>query len=382
MPAHGDSLAREFRATVNDARIKPRLDRTHGGDIDAAARSVGTEPKEIIDFSASINPLGPPPSARKAFINSYGEISRYPDPYGEKLREALAKRHGMKTAEVLVGNGSTQLLYVLCAALRPRTALVIGPAFSEYANALALAGSNIRSLSLSVGDGFQFSTERLMAAWEKNCDLLVLTTPNSLTGRLIPKKEIENIARLALVRKSFVVVDEAFIDFVEDESVKMLVQHNPFVIVLRSLTKYYALPGLRLGYLIGQARRVAQLAAFREPWSVNGPAMSVALACLADAGFTAKTEGWLEQERTFLFQGLMKLYGFHPFSSRTNFLLVKIEKHGVDALELRSFLLRRKILIRACNGFAELSGGFFRVAVRRRKDNRRLLGALSEWTHL
>ena len=288
----------------------------------------------------------------------------------------------MKTAEVLVGNGSTQLLYVLCAALRPRTALVIGPAFSEYANALALAGSNIRSLSLSVGDGFQFSTERLMAAWEKNCDLLVLTTPNSLTGRLIPKKEIENIARFALVRKSFVVVDEAFIDFVEDESVKMLVQHNPFVIVLRSLTKYYALPGLRLGYLIGQARRVAQLAAFREPWSVNGPALSVALACLADAGFAAKTERWLEQERTFLFQGLMKLYGFHPFSSRTNFLLVKIEKHGVDALELRSFLLRRKILIRACNGFAELSGGFFRVAVRRRKDNRRLLGALSEWTHL
>ena len=298
------------------------------------------------------------------------------------LKEALAKRHGMKTAEVLVGNGSTQLLYVLCAALRPRTALIVGPAFSEYANALALAGSNIRSLSLTVDNGFQFSTERLMAAWKKNCDLLVLTTPNSLTGRLIPKKEIEKIARLALVRKSFVVVDEAFIDFVEDESIKMLVQHNPFLIVLRSLTKYYALPGLRLGYLIGQAGRVAQLAAFREPWSVNGPALSVALACLADGGFAAKTERWLEQERTFLFQGLTKLDGFHPFSSRTNFLLVKIEKHGADALELRSFLLRRKILIRACNSFAELGGDFFRVAVRRRKDNRRLLAALSAWSHL
>ena len=140
MPAHGDSLAREFRATVDDARIKPRLDRTHGGDIDAAAQSVGTEPGEIIDFSASINPLRAAASARKAFINSYSEISRYPDPYREKLKEALAKRHGMKTAEVLVGNGSTQLIYLLCAALRPRTALVIGPAFSEYANALALAG--------------------------------------------------------------------------------------------------------------------------------------------------------------------------------------------------------------------------------------------------
>src|SRR5918992_889304 len=249
MPAHRDSLARDFRPAIDDLRIRPRLDRTHGGNIDASARSIGVQPKEIIDFSASINPLG------------------------------------------------------------PRTALVIGPAFSEYANALALVGSNIRSLSLTVDDAFQLSPERLMAAWEKNCDLLVLTTPNSLTGRLIPKREIENIARRALVRKSFVVVDEAFIDFVEEESVKMLVQHNPFVIVLRSLTKYYALPGLRLGYLIGQARRVAQLAAFREPWSVNGPALSVALACLTDAGFAAKTERWLERERTFLLQGLTKLDG-------------------------------------------------------------------------
>jgi threonine-phosphate decarboxylase len=378
MSDHGDSLAHDFRATVDDARIKPRFDRTHGGDIDASARSVGIEAKEIIDFSASINPLGPPPSARKAFIKSYGEISRYPDPYGEKLKEALAKRRGVKTAEVLVGNGSTQLLYLLCAVLRPRSALVVGPAFSEYGNALALGGSSIRSLSFTADDGFQFSTERLMAAWDKNCDLLVLTTPNSVTGRLIPKKEIENIARLALIRKSFVLVDEAFIDFVENESVKMLVRNNPFLIVLRSLTKFYALPGLRLGY----ARRVAQLAAFREPWSVNGPAMSVALACLQDASFAAKTERWLEQERTFLLQGLTKLDGFHPFSSRTNFLLVAIDKRRGDALQLRSFLLRRKILIRACNSFAELGGDFFRVAVRCRKDNRRLLGALSEWTQI
>ena len=102
-----------------------------------------------------------------------------------------------------------------------------------------------------------------------------------MTGQLIPKAEIENIARLALIRKRFVVIDEAFIDFVEDQSVNMLVRHNPFLIVLRSLTKYYALPGLRLGYIVGEARRIAQIASYQEPWSVNGPAMSVALACLA-----------------------------------------------------------------------------------------------------
>jgi threonine-phosphate decarboxylase len=382
MSAHGDSLARKFRATFNDARIKPRLDRAHGGDVDAAARQAGLNAGEIIDFSASINPLGPPPSARKAFINSYGEISRYPDPYGEKLKSALAERHRLKPVEVLVGNGSTQLIYLLCAALHPRTALIVGPAFSEYANALALAGANIRSISLTVDSGFQFSTEKLLAAWEKDCDILFLATPNSVTGQLIPKAEIENIARLALIRKSFVVIDEAFIDFAEDQSVKMLVRHNPFLIVLRSLTKYYALPGVRLGYVIGEAGTVAKLADYQEPWSVNGPAMSVALACLADGGFEAKTQGWLERERQFLFNRISTLEGLQPFPSRVNFFLVKITKPGIDATELRSFLLRRKILIRACSSFTELGGDYFRVAVRRRKDNLRLLAALREWTPL
>jgi threonine-phosphate decarboxylase len=382
MSAHGDCLAREFRSTVDTALIRCRLDRIHGGDVDAAARYAGIDAGRIIDFSASINPLGPPSSARKAFINSYEQISRYPDPYGLTLKEALAKRHGMQPAEVLVGNGSTQLIYLLCAALRPRTALVIGPSFSEYTNALALVGADVRSHCLTEDSSFQFSTERLIAAWEKDCDLLFLATPNSVTGQLISKTEIQDIARLALIRKKFVIVDEAFIDFVEDESVKMLVRHNPFLIVLRSLTKYYALPGLRLGYLIGETGRVAQLAAYHEPWSVNGPAMNVALACLEDAGFGAKTERWLERERQFLFNQVRTLDGLHPFPSKVNFLLVKIAKHGVDALQLRSFLLRRKILIRACNTFTGLGGDYFRVAVRRRKDNRRLLAALSQWTPL
>lgn len=298
------------------------------------------------------------------------------------LREVLAQRHGIEPAEVLVGNGSTQLIYLICAALRPRTALVIGPAFSEYTNALALVGANVRMLSLTEESGFQFSTEKLIDTWEKNCDLLVLATPNSVTGQLIAKAEIEDIARLALVRKSFVVVDEAFIDFVEDQSVKMLVRNNPFLIVLRSLTKYYALPGLRLGYLVGEAARVAQLAAHQEPWSVNAPAMSVALACLADTDFAAKTKRWLEREREFLFRGVARLQGLHPFPSRVNFLLVKIGKHGVDALELRSILLRKKLLIRACNSFTDVGGDYFRVAVRLRKDNQRLLRALWECTDL
>lgn len=344
------------------------------------ARSAGIEAGEMLDFSASINPLGPPASARKAFVKSYGEISRYPDPYGHKLKEALAERHGMSPAEVLAGNGSTQLIYLLCVALRPRNALIVGPAFSEYANALALGGATIRQFILGADDGFRFSMPRFMASWDKDCDIVFLPTPNSVTGELISKVEIEKIADTALARKCFVIVDEAFIDFVENESVKMLVRGNPYLIVLRSLTKYYALPGLRLGYLFAETRRVAQFSSYQEPWSVNAPALSVACACLKDTGFTSKTERWLEKERKFLSQRLTAIEGFHPFASRANFLLVKIDRTGTDALQLRSFLSTKKILIRACDSFAGLGADYFRVAVKRRKDNLLLLTTLREWT--
>ena len=285
----------------------------------------------------------------------------------------------MNPAEVLLGNGSTQLIYLVCAALRPRKALIVGPTFSEYGNALALAGADIRMLPLLAEDGFRFSTERLISIWEKDCDIVFLATPNSVTGRLIPRVEIEKIAAAALTRKSFVIVDEAFIDFVESESVKKLVRQNPYLIVLRSLTKYYALPGLRLGYLFGEVNRVAEFAAHHEPWSVNGPAIQVALACLEDVGFAAKTHRWLEREREFLSKRLTAIKGLHTFPSGANFVLAKITRKDVDALHLHSFLLSKKILIRACDSFVGLGGEYFRVSVKPRKGNLRLLAALEEW---
>ena len=247
-------------------------------------------------------------------------MSRYPDPYGKKLKAALAKRHRMKPAEILVGNGSTQLVYILCFALRPRKAMVVGPAFSEHANALTLAGAKVRFLPLTPNGDFRFSTEDFMAAWGKADDMAFLTTPNSVTGQLIPRPEIEKIARIALLKRRFLVIDEAFIDFVEGESVKQLVRENPYLIILRSLTKYYALPGLRLGYLLAHSRTVAQLAAYLEPWSVNGPAQRVALACLADPSFGLKTARWFQRETNFLAQALIGLKGFAPYPSSTQLL--------------------------------------------------------------
>jgi threonine-phosphate decarboxylase len=379
MSGHGHSGARDISADLGDPPVEHPLDREHGGDVYAWARQTRVDPAAIVDFSASINPLGPPASARKVFQKSYPEVFRYPNPYGEELREALAKHHEMKSTQILLGNGSTQLIYLLCFALRPRNALIVGPAFSEHANALKLAGAKVSFFSLRADLDFKFSTEDFMTAWEKADHMAFLTTPNSVTGQLIPKAEIEKIARIALSKRRLLVIDEAFIDFVEAESVKHLIRNNPYVIILRSLTKYYALPGLRLGYLLAHSQRVAQFAAYLEPWSVNGPAQKVALACLADRSFGLKTERWLHRERNFLARSLIRLKGLEPYPSSTNFLLVRIA-NGSGVLELRSFLLHRKILIRACNSFAGLGSDHFRVAVRGRKDNRLLLVALREWT--
>ena len=354
------------------------IDRTHGGDVERWAQRAGIDSREILDFSASVNPLGPPRFARRALRQSYNELGRYPHAYGENLKAALAGRHGMNPAEILLGNGSTQLIYLLCAALRPSTAMIVGPAFSEYANALTLSGTKTRTHFLLADNSFLFSTDAFFAAWEKECDLVFLANPNSVTGQLIAHSTIKKIASRALASRTTLVIDEAFIDFGETASAKRLVRGNPYFLVLRSLTKFYGIPALRLGYLLGDARRMEQLALYQEPWSVSGPALHVASACLNDTVFAGKTERWLARERRFLFDQLKCFKGLRPFASKANFLLVQIEHRGAKARDLRDFLLRRKILVRACDSFG-LDGNYFRVAVRRRPDNRQLLTALRQW---
>lgn len=355
------------------------MQREHGGDVFAWARKAGLDPNEITDFSASINPLGPPPIARRAFLKSYWEISRYPDVEVQELKEALARHHEVKPEEVLLGNGSTQLIYLLCQTLRPRKALVVFPAFSEYSNALKLVGAKVQSFFLSQEDNFRLPLEQFMQEWREGVEMIFLSNPNSVTGQVTPRVDMEKVALLALQKKIFLVVDEAFVDFAEDESVKGLIRENPYLIVLRSLTKYYALPGLRIGYLLAQRPVIEGLACHQEPWSVNAPAQRVALACLTDATFRLKTSRWLEREKTFLMKGLASIRGVCPHSSAVNFILAVLQGVEASALDLHSFLLRHRILIRPCNSFLGLGADHFRVAIRLKRDNVRFLRALEDF---
>lgn len=380
---HGRAFADHVLATAEPAFRAflglPALKRDHGGNVFAWAGETGLDPRKIIDLSASINPLGPPPSARKAFFQSFHAISRYPDGEGRELKAALARHHKVKSAEVLLGNGSTQLIYLLSRALTPRRALVVHPAFSEYGNALKLGRTEIRSYFLLPQYEFKLPLQDFLEGCHRGLEIIFLANPNSATGQLIPRKEMTEIARFCSEKKIFLFVDEAFMDFAEGESIKNLIRENPYLVVLRSLTKYYSLPGLRAGYLLAQSRIIDLLRLHQEPWSVNGPVQEIALACLGDARFRLKTAKWLAQERNFLFNALSKIKGLSPIPSRTNFVLVRLEGPKSNAMDLRRFLLQRKILIRSCDSFSTLGENYFRVAVHLRSNNQLLLRGLKAY---
>ncbi|MEE8074539.1 MAG: aminotransferase class I/II-fold pyridoxal phosphate-dependent enzyme, partial [Candidatus Binatia bacterium] len=175
----------EFRALLD----LPDLQKEHGGNVFAWAREMGVNAKEITDFSSSINPLGPPPTARKAFFKSFNEISRYPDVEGQELKAVLARHHGVKAEEVLLGNGSTQLIQLLCRALMPRKALVVVPAFSEYDNALKLVRAEIQSYFLLPKHEFRLPLQEFINGWDHGLEIIFLSNPNSVTGLVIPRKE-------------------------------------------------------------------------------------------------------------------------------------------------------------------------------------------------
>jgi len=347
----------------------------HGGNIYAFARARDVVPERVLDFSASINPLGIPRRAIKAYRHTLSRIVHYPEPYAESLTAGLAAYHGLDPGAILVGNGSTQLIFLLSRFLAARRILLVSPLFSEHDTAFRVSGARVERLFLRP-PAFTCSLEQMREALTGGYDALVLTNPNSPTGVAMSRGQVEELARLCRRARTRLIVDETFVDWIEEESIKHLAAHNSHVIVLRSLTKFFAVPGLRVGYLITHPRLVARLRRHLEPWSVNTVAQTVALACLQDREFARRSRAFLAQEREWLFAQLAAGQGLHPFPSRVNFLLVRITARGYDAPAVVQLLAEKNLLVRDCTNFPGLGRKFFRVAVRTRQENRRLLIAL------
>jgi L-threonine-O-3-phosphate decarboxylase len=346
----------------------------HGGNLAWAAALAGCPPDAILDFSASISPLGPPNSAIAAILSQLGNLKHYPDPNYSELRLALSHFHQLPPEWILPGNGSAELLTLIGRELAQLAAtILITPAFGDYYRTLVAYNAKVLECPLSLLTG-HWSLVKDKGQRTKDKGLL-LNNPHNPTGKLFSRDSIlPYLEQFALV-----VVDEAFMDFVppnEEQSLIPVVQEYRNLVVLRSLTKFYSLPGLRLGYAIAHPDCLAKWQLWRDPWPVNTLAAAAAIAALQDTEFQQQTWAWLPPARNQLFQGLAEIPGLQPQVSAANFLLVESQE---STLHLQQQLLKHhQILIRDCLSFKELGDRFFRVAVREEADNQRLLTALKE----
>ena len=363
----------------------------HGGNLEWASRLADCLPTDILDFSASINPLGPPASAIAAIQSHLSELRSYPDPSYRAFRQTLANHHHLDPAWICPGNGSAELLTWVSRELAACTTTVLPtPAFGDYGRSLRTFGGNVVGCSIMGGrvgerrnrgareQGSRGVEEFIgliqrMSGDEGGKRGIIINNPHNPTGHLWKRDDV-----LALLERfALVVVDEAFMDFLrpeDQESVIDAVVDYPNLVVLRSLTKFYSMPGLRIGYAIAHPDRIRQWQQWRDPWPVNTLAVAAATASLSDKGFQRRTWNWLDQAKAKLFRGLQQISGLCPYPSAANYLLVNTKS---SAVELQRFLLERdRILIRDCVSFPELGDRYFRVAVRTAAENKRLLSAM------
>ena len=357
---------------MNINNTKTEKTPTHGGDVYHLARTLGLELSDLLDFSANINPLGFPPGIHGAIQQALGEIVHYPDRRCLELRRELAAYHHLSPEQILLGNGSTELIYLVARALSPRQALIVAPAFSEYEHALKVA---------QVPVAFQVTTEAQNFTLDqpldpKGAELVFLANPASPSGVLLAPELLLEVAAALDAAGVYLLLDEAFIDFVEEASLKTHLARFPHLLILRSFTKFFGIPGMRLGCLLAAPALITRLAAVQEPWSVNTLAQAMGRACLRDLDYMARSRLLVRRERDYLLAGLKSLPGLQPYPSAVNYLLVKITRPDWTAASLQKALLGRKVVIRDAGNFRGLDERFFRLAVRRREENQQLLEAL------
>ncbi|WP_437888940.1 threonine-phosphate decarboxylase CobD [Phytobacter sp. V91] len=346
----------------------------HGGNIREAASVLGISADCLLDFSANINPAGMPHSLKRALQDNLNVAERYPDPEYQQLHQRLAAHHQVPAAWILAGNGETESIFSLVNGLSPRRAMLITPGFAEYRRALQLAGCDIVDYALCEEDGWQL-TDAILDALTGGIDCLFLCTPNNPTGLLPDDELLHNIAARCRQLGIRLVLDEAFMDFLCDrEGFIPHLADNPHIWVLRSLTKFYAIPGLRLGYLLSSdVQNVAHMRERQMPWSINAFAALAGEVVLQDSEYQQASWQWLNAERPRLYQALKNLPGIFVWPGVANYLFLRCDIAGLD---LQQALLEKHILIRSCANYPGLDGRYYRVAVRSAQENDLLTGAL------
>jgi threonine-phosphate decarboxylase len=345
----------------------------HGGNIRLARYRYGID--NIIDFSSNINPLGFPKGFHQALRSGFKEIDCYPETAHHPICETLPRLLGVGRDRILLGNGSTELLYLIPLALKLKRCLVCSPSYFDYERSFRRVGMQIDFFPAEEKDDFRWDLTRLSQEISEH-DIVVMGNPNNPTSVYTPSEEILDLIRS--YPKIYFLIDEAFIDFLTEPVSLIGAEMPPNLLVLKSLTKFYAIPGLRLGCLVTSHELIDRIGALQEPWTVNCLAAEAGNFLLQQTDHIENTRDFVSREKDYLFQKLTAIPGLKPFHPTVNFILVKITQKTLTSTSLKDKMARKGILIRDCVNFEGLSERYFRVSVNTHKENKLLLAALKE----
>jgi histidinol-phosphate aminotransferase len=327
--------------------------------------ALGLNPEEIVDFSVSSNPFSYPPTVKKALGSVV--IDRYPDSESTELRRCLADGLAVPPENIVVGSGSMEVIRLITTAYLGKgdKAIILKPTFGEYEVACRIAGADISELRAEESDDFIFDIDKAVVAIKRYCPRAIfLCNPNNPTGSYLPRKQIERV--LNALGKGLLILDEAYIAFTEGEwpSTDLIERGN--LICLRSMTKDYALAGLRLGYAISSTDIIENLCRVRPPWNVNDAAQKAGVAALSADSYLKRCDTKIRRNRQYLMNEL-GMMGYSMVPSKTNFFLVKVG----NGHHFRGVLLKHGLMLRDCASFGLPQ--YVRIATRSIDECRRLI---------
>lgn len=349
----------------------------HGGNIDEICRVYNIDRESITDFSANINPLGLNFNIKNSIIDNLGDVVNYPDITYYELKEEISKFEEIRKENIFLGNGAAECIFNLARALNPKKTLLLAPSFSEYEEGVKSVYGDIEYFLLKEEDDFKL-TDELIEKLDESLDLLFICNPNNPTGVITDRNYLEKLIKKAEKLNIFVAVDESFLDFVEDKdrySVMDLIYKHSNLVIIKSLTKFYAIPGLRIGFGVTDNKDLLEkIDRVTMSWNVNTLASIAATCGLKEDTYNKESIIYVNKEKEYLYNNLKNIKSLKVFTPSVNFIFFKIK----EEIDLKMELLKYGILIRSCNNYIGLNDKFYRIAVRTREENEKIINALSK----
>jgi Histidinol-phosphate/aromatic aminotransferase and cobyric acid decarboxylase len=355
----------------------------HGSDIDAIEQHYHMKRENIINFSANVNPLGISKRLKDALAQNIDVIGRYPDRHYITLRKSIATYTGTDFNHILVGNGSTELISLVIQIKQPKNCLLLGPTYSEYERELELARCHIAHYNLKEHDDFQFNFTDFENKLSPTLDMIILCNPNNPTSTCIGKQDLEKLLNICKQYHILVMIDETYIEFapqMENITAASFISRYDNLVVLRGVAKFFASPGLRLGYaLMGDLDLLNQINEQKNPWSINSLAEYAGTIMFSDEEYITKTRDFINTELDFMYQALKKLPKLKVYKPIANFILVRLKNETASGKDFFEFCIKRGIMIRDCSTFHSLEGDYVRFCIMNTNDNRKLLACFEKY---